>query len=126
MRWPNAERAVRVHLAELLAPVRVYTERPSKPPVSYVTVERVGGASAWIDREVDIEVTVVAADRGDMWDLAASVETAMAALAAAGTPDGVYVDDVTTAFGFANDPPADPAKRRATATFTLTVRPHRA
>ena len=36
---------------------------------------------------------------------------------------GIYIDDVTVAFGFAWDPPANQNICAAIGTFTLTVRP---
>jgi len=123
-RWVNLERAVGRYLGDVTGHL-VYTESASTMPAAYVTVERVGGGGQGADRDVDIEVTVTAPTRPAMWDLAADVESAMDALASADATTGVYVDDVATAFGFASDPPPDPTRRRARATFTLTVRPMR-
>lgn len=118
--WPNVEKATVAWLAGRTA-LPVYTETDPAPlPVEYLVVERVGGTGYGIEKDVDVEVTVTAATRSRMWVLAAAVETAMAALAANGDP---YIDDVREAFGFAVEPSESVAVRRATATFTLTVRP---
>lgn len=128
LRWPNVERAVIGHLEVALPAATVYSELPANGlPAEYVQVTRTGGGGdLLVDQEVDVETVVTASTRGAMWDLAADVETAMRGLAAGATPGGVYVDDVRLAFAFADDPPADQSRRRATATFTLTVRPTRA
>lgn len=124
LRWANVEKAVRAHLAGLLT-VPVQTETTAKTTGDYVLIQRTGGGGAWIDKDVDIETTVYSTERGTMWDLAATVESAMWGLAAHNA-DGVYIDDVQVAFGFAVDPPTNQNARAATATFTLTVRPVRA
>lgn len=121
LRWANIEKAVRKYLTGLLSVV-VWAETGNDPGAEYVNVERIGGTSEWINRSVDVQVSVVAASRGRMWFLAADVESAMWSLAAhAG--GGVYFDDVAEAFGFAFDPPDSQGVRRAIATYTLTVRP---
>lgn len=125
LRWGNVERAVVAYLKPLVG-VEVLTETASSPGATtggeYLTVNRVGGTTEWISKDVDIEVTVNAPARGRMWDLAADVESAMWALAAHAAGD-LYVDDVAEAFGFADDPPPAQGIRRAIATYTLTVRP---
>lgn len=121
LRWPNVERAVKNYLDAALT-VPVYTRTGSTPPDEYVTLERSGGGGQWIDKTVDLEVAVIAGDRDRLWDLVADVEGLMWALGAS-EADGVYVDDVEVAFGFAFDPPLDQDVRRASATFALTVRP---
>jgi len=119
--WANVERVVVTWLAESTN-LPVFTETGPEAPVPRVRVERVGGAGAGLDRDVDIEVTVYAASRAELWAACAAVDTAMADLAANGAP---YVDDVTTAFGFAADGDEARPARNALATFTLTVRPTR-
>ncbi|ANC31431.1 hypothetical protein [Isoptericola dokdonensis] len=123
--WANAERLVRGWLADRTG-IPTYTETGDNPPELYLIVARVGGSRLDPhERDIDVEVTVYAGDRSALWGAARAVETAMAALAAAGTKDG-YVDDVVEAFGFAIDPAAtDRAQRVATATYTLTCRPSR-
>jgi len=96
---------------------------PTGTKPQYVTVERVGGSGTDIDREVDIETTVYADDTADMWELAAAVEDGMRALAANGPDGGRYVDEVAETFSFRFDPFQNQSVRRATATWTLTVRP---
>lgn len=124
LRWPNVERALVGHLKQALG-VEAYTQPGTELPDRYITLERSGGGGAWIDKTVDISVAVHALNRGDMWDLAADVESAMWSLAAHAAA-GVYIDDVDATFGFAYDPAANQDVARASATFTLTVRPHRA
>lgn len=124
LRWPNVERALVAYFkAELSDPT--YTNPGGTMPGRYITVERSGGSSQWIDKAVDVSVAVHAATRGEMWDLAADVESAMWSLGAHAA-GGIYIDSVEERFGFAFDPPADQNVRRASATFTLTVRPYRA
>ena len=124
--WPDVEKLVWAWLTEHMAPVAVVTENESGSPTPRVRVGRAGGGdgrgSVGIDREVDIEVTVITDTRGDLWALADAVDGHMAAVACAETPHG-YVDDVRTRAGFADDSPAHSPVRRASAVFTLTVRP---
>lgn len=123
LRWPNAERAVVAWLKPRLV-ATVFSETSKTMPPLYAVVERTGGGDGiLIDKKIDVAIAVVAPTRGAMWDLAADVESAMWALSANATADGVYVDEVECPFGFAWDPPASQEIRRATATFTLTVRP---
>lgn len=117
--WPDIERAVVAWLGTLGRPV--YTETGPTTPAEYLTVERVGGTGTRIDRDVDVEISVIAATRPALWDLVADVEARIRALAATG--DGMYVDDVVEAFAFSIDPYPNTSVRRATATYTLTVRP---
>jgi len=122
--WPDIERAVVAWFAPLGRPV--YTETGPTVPTEYLTVERVGGVGTSIDRDVDVEISVIAVTRTAMWDLVADVEARVRALAANGDPLGVppfYVDDIAERFAFAFDPYPNTAARRATATYTLTVRP---
>lgn len=121
LKWANVEKAVKAYLGGLIN-VAVWTETGSDPGGEYITVERVGGNTEWISKHIDVEVTVTAATRARMWELAGDVESAMWSLAAHGG-GGVYFDDVTEAFGFAFDPPDNQDVRRAIATYTLTVRP---
>ena len=116
--WPDVEKAVVAWLTTLGVPV--YTETGPTTPAEYILVERVGGAGRRIDKDISIEVAVIAASRPAMWALASSVEMRMRELAAAGAP---YIDDVDEQFSFAFDPYPNVAARRATATYTLTVRP---
>lgn len=120
--WPNVEKAAANYLAARTG-LPVYAETdPVEMPGEYLMVERVGGSGSGIDKNVDLEVTVVAASRSRMWALTAIVETAMYALAAAGTP---YVDDVAEVFAFAAQPTPSGAvaARKSSAVYTLTVRP---
>lgn len=122
LRWSNVEKAVREYLIAGLS-VPVFTRTGASPPPSYVLIERTGGAFTAIDKAFDIEVVVVAPSREAMWDLVADVESLMHGLPtqAAG---GVYVDEVSEAFGFAFDQSGNPNERRAEALYTLTVRPN--
>ena len=117
--WPNVEEAVVAWLGALGRPV--YTETGPSTPAEYLVVERVGGAGTAIDQDVDVEVSVIAPTRAAMWALVSQVEARMEALAANGTD--TYVDDVALTFGFKVDPYPNVTVRRATATFTVTVRP---
>lgn len=118
--WANLERAVVAWLTARGLSVYTETGPDDTLPAERVLVERTGGAGRGIVKDVDVEVSVTSATRAGMWALAAQVETAMAALAANGDP---YVDDVAESFAFAVDPTENTAARRATATYTLTVRP---
>ena len=121
MRWANVEKAMVTYLRKLN--VSVYTETTGVMPARYIRVERVGGSAEWISRDIDIEIRAVAETRSALWDLVADIETAMYDLATQEAASGVYVDDVTVAFGFAWDPPANQNICAAIGTFTLTVRP---
>jgi hypothetical protein len=103
--------------------VAVYTETTGTMPSRYIRVERVGGSAEWISRDIDIEIRVVAETRSALWDLVADIETAMYDLSGQEATPGIYIDDVTVAFGFAWDPPANQNICAAIGTFTLTVRP---
>ncbi len=126
--WPNVERAAVAWLRSRVDGAPVFTELPQNhPPGEFVTVERTGGASRWIQKDVDVEVAVHAGSRARMWELAGLVESAMWALDASGDPHGdppFYIDEVDNRFVFGSDPHPNVALRRAMATFTLTVRPH--
>lgn len=87
-----------------------------------ILVQRSGGSTAVISKDVDVEVWVFAGTRAEMWALAADVESAMFDLAADGAAEG-YVDDVVEAFGFSQEPYSNTSVRRATATYQITVRP---
>lgn len=119
--WPNVERAVVAWLTDRIAGMAIYTETDAgaNPPLPRLEVARVGGTGRGIEKDVDVEIVVHAATRNALWGLVAHVETAMAALAAAGDP---YVDDVVETFAFAADP-TETSRRRATATYSLIVRP---
>lgn len=120
MTWPNVERGI-VSYLKGLAPT--YTQTVGVMPDLYITVERVGGAGSPVDQDVSIEVTVSSREsRGDMWDLAATVEDAMRSLAA-NDGGGIYIDDVSLRFGFGIDMPTTQGVWQATATFSLTLRP---
>ena len=121
MRWANVEKAMVTYLRRL--GVAVYTETPGPMPSRYIRVERVGGSAEWISRDIDIEIRVVAETRSALWDLVADIETAMYDLSGQEATPGIYIDDVTVAFGFAWDPPANQNICAAIGTFTLTVRP---
>lgn len=116
----NVERSVRGYLTQALAPVPVYTETTATTAPPYVAITRTGGPGRPIDQDVDIEVRVVHTTRPGMWALADDVDRALRALAAAATPDGLYVDDVAVTFGFADD--RLDGVRGALATYTVTVR----
>lgn len=123
--WQDPEQATIAWLSTTLDTPRVWAggEPTAGTALPYITVERVGGAGTRIDRDVDIEVTVYAATRAAMWAMATDVEEAMRALAASGPDGSRYVDDVAEAFGFRFDPFPNQSVRRATSTWTLTVRP---
>ena len=121
MRWANVEKAMVSYLRKLN--VSVYTETTGAMPARYIRVERVGGSAEWISRDIDIEIRAVAETRSALWDLVADIETAMYDLATQEAASGVYVDEVTTTFGFAWDPPTNQKICAAIGTFTLTVRP---
>ena len=121
MRWANVEKAMVTYLRRL--GVAVYTETTGTMPSRYIRVERVGGSAEWISRDIDIEIRVVAETRSALWDLVADIETAMYDLSGQEATPGIYIDDVTVAFGFAWDPPANQKICAAIGIFTLTVRP---
>ena len=121
MRWANVEKAMVAYLQKLN--VSVYTETTGTMPSRYIRVERVGGSAEWISRDIDIEIRAVAETRSALWDLVADIETAMYDLSGQEATPGIYIDDVTVAFGFAWDPPANQNICAAIGTFTLTVRP---
>lgn len=128
LRWANVERLVVGWLKER-TDATVYTETGEDlaavaAATGAIVVQRAGGSGDLIDRDVDIELNAIAGSRPAMWDLAGDVETAMADLATDATEEG-YVDDVALSFGWADDPHDNPAVRRATATYRLTVRPRR-
>lgn len=122
--WANVERLVRAWLLPRVAPVDdVLTETRTDVSGTLVVLERTGGSGRWIERDVDVELTAVAAARGALWSLVARCERAMFNLAGNGNEHG-FVDDVVETFGFAAiPPPPNGDVRRATATYSLTLRP---
>lgn len=125
--WPRLERTVIAWLTPRVAPAEVWAERPDDlvaiaKAKGAVRLERAGGTGTDIDHALQLEVTVYAGTRGELWDLADLVESALADLAGDGSSDA-YVDDVEATFLFAAEPHPDPSVREATATFTITVRP---
>lgn len=126
LRWANVERLVVQWLSQRTT-ATVFTETSTDLDKYALTtgailVQRSGGSTAEISKDVDIEIWVYRGTRALMWDLAADVESVMADLAADATAEG-YVDDVIEAFGFSQEPYANQSVRRATATYQLTVRP---
>lgn len=126
LEWANVERIVLQHL-KASTTAEVYTETSTDldqvaQATGAILVERAGGRGRGIEKDVDVMVAVHAATRADLWDLAAEVETAMAGLEAEATADG-YVDTVEEAFSFDVEPYSNSRVRRASATYTLTVRP---
>lgn len=122
--WPDAEHLardwVREHRPELAD--AVYSRDARDGPPTRVVITRTGGGANDVDREVDVEVTAIAATREDCWALARDLEGLMWALATSGNAHG-YVDEVRELFGFAEDPSDNDDAWRASATFTLIVRP---
>lgn len=126
LEWANVERLVLQHLRARTG-AEVYTETGTDLAAvaaarGAILVERSGGRGRGIEKDVDVMVAVHAGTRSAMWQLARDVESAMADLEADATAEG-YVDGVEEAFGFAAEPYSNPAVRRASATYTLTVRP---
>lgn len=122
MRWPDVEAAARSYLATVTGRT-VWTETPATASGTYLIVERTGGTSEHIHRDVDLEITAIAPTRAGVWQLAGDIEVAMFEAAASSLGNSVYCDDVHEVFGFAADPPDDPRVRKARATYQITVRP---
>lgn len=124
VRWPNVERQLIAWLtAQTGRPV--FTETPDTLTASLPAyqIERVGGSDDFeIGKAIQVEVNSLAATRPAMWDAVADAETAMALLAANGT-EHWFVDDVTETFSAAVAPHPNDGVRRATATYSLTIRP---
>lgn len=126
LRWANVERLV-VQWLRSRTTATVYTETGSDLDAvaragGAILVQRSGGSTAVISKDIDVELWVYAGTRAEMWALVARVESVMFDLAADATDEG-YVDDVVEAFGFSQEPYSNQAVRRATATYQLTVRP---
>ena len=120
--WPNVEAALVAYL-KTQCQVPVYTETLGSMPDRYLMVERVGGYAEDFTLSPEVEITVSSRiSRGDMWALAAEVETAMVETSAA-LVGGVYVDACDTRFAFAFDPTTVAGVRQASATFILHLRP---
>jgi hypothetical protein len=130
VQWPNVERHTVAWLkAKTGHYVATETNEDLEQHLPAHTVTRVGGApvrdSSGLTRLFLVEVetaTAKSAPRGDLWDAAATVASAMWALAANGTADW-YVDEVTETFPAAILDDRNDGVRRASATYGLAVRP---
>lgn len=124
LRWPNVERQVVAWLiAQTGRPVFTETPETLAAHLPAYQIERIGGSDEFeIGKAIQVEVNSLAATRPAMWDAVADVETAMALLASNGTEDW-YVDDVSETFSAAVAPHPNDGVRRATATYSLTIRP---
>ena len=123
---PHVERGLVAWFAGRLPDLPVYTETPADVPDEYLTVVQVGGPGDLRERRVSVELTVCARTRGQVWDLAGLVETAVAALAGDGVPGLLYVDDLVWSFVWADDPLPSVDVRRVTSQVAVTIRPTRA
>ncbi|HET9381324.1 MAG TPA: hypothetical protein VFP69_10895 [Streptomyces sp.] len=121
--WPDLEVAVIKGIRSLLEGVRVTDEVPAKVEtlVPVVVVRVAGGADTRISDTVTIDVEAFAADRAGMWQLAERARQAVHALAAT-MAGGVVIDTVDTDQRPVPVSYANPAVRRAVATYTLTTR----
>lgn len=124
LRWPNVERQLIAWLtAQTGRPVFAETPETLTDHLPAYQIERIGGSDAIeIGKAIQVEVNSLAATRPKMWDAVADVETAMNLLAANGTQEW-YVDDVSETFSAAVAPHPNDGVRRATATYSLTIRP---
>lgn len=123
-RWPNVEKQLAAWLAAATGhPVFTETDSSLTNHLPAYKIARVGGADAVeLGKAIQVEVESLASTRPAMWDAVAAVETAMAGLAANGTPDW-YVDDVTETFSAAVQETSNDGVRKASATYALTLRP---
>ncbi|MDX2538881.1 tail completion protein gp17 [Streptomyces scabiei] len=112
-------KGMRAHLVG----VRVTDEVPARVETlgPVVVVQVAGGADAHTSDTATIDVEAFAADRAAMWQLAERARQAVHALAAA-VAGGVVIDTVDTLQRPVPVPYANPAVRRAIATYTLTTR----
>lgn len=124
MTWPNSEKlAVSWIKAATSRPVFTETPEDLQPHLPAYQVNRVGGTEiSPHERTVILEIDVMAATRAAMWDSVQVLQRAMGSLAANGTAQW-YVDDVVESFGAAIEPTQTDGIRRATSTYTLTLRP---
>lgn len=92
-------------------------------------VQRSGGTSDLDLEDIpDVEITIIAATRAGVWQMAQQVQRVFAGLNPGGiVPDDgdpIYVDEVTQTFAFVVDPDRGTSSYRvATATYSLTLRP---
>jgi hypothetical protein len=123
-RWPNVERGVVRWLgARTGRPVYTESDEELEERLPAYRVERVGGADAYeLGKEIQVEVSSLAATRPELWAAVADAESAMEALKANGF-EGFYVDDVRETFSAAVVPYRNDGVRKATATYGLTLRP---
>ena len=123
-RWPNVEKQVIAWLkAATGRPVFTETNTDLENHLPAYQIERVGGSDSFeIGKTIQVEINSLAATRPAMWDAVAAVETAMQQLASNGTA-AWYVDDVEETFSAAVAPHPNSGIRRATATYSLTIRP---
>lgn len=122
--WPNVERNMVAWLkAATGRPVFTETDSHLGGHLPAYQVERVGGGDGVeTEKRFLVEVNTIGSSRPEVWDAVAKVETAMARLSSNGTA-GWYVDNVVETFTAAIEPYDNTGKRRATATYELTIRP---
>lgn len=119
--WPDAQQLVCQWLTARILGITTWTETDDDAPSPRIVVEQTGTNSDGLERETDLEVTVVASDLAELRALTTRVNSAMWALAADGNDVG-YVDEVREVFGFTDDS-KNSTERRAIATFAVVVRP---
>ena len=124
LREPNTESAVITWLKSRMGAgwyVVAEGEEKTTHPVPAVLVNRTGGSGYNVDSDHLVELTVITPTRREMWGACSEAVAAMLDLVGNGT---AMVDDVEVAGHFVPaDPNPNPANRRATGLFRLTVRP---
>lgn len=119
--WPDAQQLVYQWLTTRILGITTWTETDDTADAPRIVVEQTATTSDGLERETDLEVTVVATTLDELRALTTRVNSAMWALAADGNDVG-YVDEVREVFGFADDS-KNSMERRAIATFAVVVRP---
>ena len=119
--WPDAQQLVYQWLTTRILGISTWTETDDTAGVPRIVVEQTATTSDGLERETDLELTVVATTLDELRSLTTRVNSAMWALAADGNDVG-YVDEVREVFGFTDDS-KNSMERRAIATFAVVVRP---
>lgn len=123
--WPLVERPLADHLNDSTSFDWTIEGGHVGDRVPLGIVQQVGGSGDLdLEESPSIEVTLIAATRSGVWEMAQQVNRVFAGLNPGGIAGRIHVDEARQAFGFVIDPDRGTAAYRvATATYTLTLRP---
>lgn len=123
MEWPNVSELVRTWIAAQVPALagQVWTRTPPTAETPRAVLARVGGTIRDVDRDVDLEITLITDSDDALSDLSYEIDEAMLALAAKGNEWG-YVDDVYVRFAWGVDETRNREAGKVSSVFAVTVR----